>query len=272
LIRYIITLYYVLRSGRSRTGRKGVKEAKQRQNWGPTGAALRAQGRPKQGGLPHRRAGNLSPAGIAKGIEGGIERPMCVPSASDPRHRTILRATPPFPGVRSPSRVHPASIQPQGRFSASEALRPQPPSPHTRAFGPKPALTSTQPAGRSPIMENPIRWGAGQKLVDEPHSYKASRYGSYEVRSLIENSLAGGFRCRARSHAAGAAPPEPGCNIAQLQSGSVAAGRVGPRHPRAILQNRFTAAAIPIRAWAGRHQPTSQAMEGSSRWPTSSSP
>ncbi len=192
---------------------------------------------------------------------------MCVPSAGDHRHRTLFRATPPSPGVRSPSRVHSAP----GRFSASVALRPQQPSPPTRAFGPKPALTSTQPAGRSPIMEHPIRWGAGQKLVDEPHSYMASRYGSYEVRSLIENSLAGGFRCRARSHAAGAASESlaailRNCNRHRRRW----PGRSLPP-PRNIAKSLYRTA-IPILAWAGRHQPISQAMEGSSRWPTSSSP
>ena len=185
------------------------------------------------------------------------------------RHRTLFRATPPSPGVRSPSRVHPAP----GRFSASVALRPQQPSPPTRAFGPKPALTSTQPAGRSPIMENPIRWGAGQKLVDEPHSYKASRYGSYEVRSLIENSLAGGGFDAERGRTPPERPRESRAAILRnCNPVPSPLGRVGPCHPRAILQNRFTAAAIPILAWAGRHQPISQAMEGSSRWPTSSSP
>ena len=247
-------------------GRKGVEEAKQRRNWGPTGAATSPEA-PK--------AGKTTPPQGGKPLSSG-ERYRGRNRASDVRTQRRRSSPPPHPFPRhAPIPRRPLSLP---RPSSPGALLrfggpPQLPSPPTRAFGPKPALTSTQPAGRSPIMENPIRWGAGQKLVDEPHSYKASRYGSYEVRSLIENSLAGGGFDAER----GRTPPERpresraailrNCNpVPSPQAGSV------PATPAQYCKIALPQLPYQFCAWAGRHQPISQAMEGSSRWPTSSSP
>lgn len=105
-------------------GRKGVEEAKQRRTGGQP-VPLRAQRRPKQGRLPHRRAGNPSPAGIEKGIEGGDR-------ASDGRTQR-QRSSPPHPFPRyAPIPGRPLSIEPW-RFSASVASRwPMPAEATTR--------------------------------------------------------------------------------------------------------------------------------------------